>query len=1030
MTTVAEQLAIIAAAQAKIDAAQKATEQARTAHAAANEEKGLAKASFDEKAAVEATAFMMMLESENAEEVEINAAQAVIAEATAALDALKPSFLLTAPASVNEGESVTVVLSTTNMPLGAVFAYLIAGVEAADIDVSLMGSFPPLNESGTSQLVIAVAADLLTEGAAAIVVSLLNQPDTKVTINVSDSSVAPIPTYELVTTTPQVNEGQALAIVLKTTHIADGTSIEYNIAGISADDLSAGALQGTFVIQAGQASASITIKEDALTEGNETLVVSLPNVPSVPPLFVLVIDTSAAPPPPPPDPFILHSEFLRLNDLDVWDDIHDRYLRNQPHQEADATINPIITVPFSGADLSAGGAYRALRGSKYTLTFWGEPVAEVTLPTPVFKAAFKVDCTNIEPGWKKLGLITDSGESVMTYFMHLRKGPLTPSEKMPIVRGHYDRSQNLNNTTNHWGMVPAKYAPTTLKAMVRSFEPLPDPLLKRAGMHCQQLVPYRWGDVHRPNMSKNGVLSTFDAQLYYWTQLTPKKPSIPLIDGPRGHGTLGMPTHFWMSVADVPGFGDVHLCYFSDPWRVGRISASGVIKTLVGLRHKDSLMHNWQDPQTDMGQLELIGDWSSMPSERQGFHEIWGFGWDFRTFAIDETSPLMDGFHTHVTGPTMYVADSQNDRICKVEFQKDSHEIPPKVTEYVTGIADPWDIVFDNERFYVTERRAHRITERDTATGNVIRVLVQGDLPEVGTFTAKANSDIIKFSISAGVGQVFYLEDVAGSGIGKFVGYIVQSANNTTGEFRLSTWPGSFNPVKPKIDCTGKIYRPLGYVNGLHRPTLTVPLDNARLSPCVLPEGLVRQDDWLYFSSLAQAQVRRVNRVTGELQVVHPVYIDANSFFVKMAISDGTFGARGTTFTWNWSNHYFGGPEIWGPIGPNGEPATPLSTFWGGGQSGGTGDWTVHSGYGTAGCCERGVFINGNMVEGVSQITKAMPGDKVETPAVTAGRTEYAQKGYKLSHGYDGFGFYGLPLPWGESANMDAYLQFVGHVKP
>jgi len=47
--------------------------------------------------------------------------------------------------------------------------------------------------------------------------------------------------------------------------------------------------------------------------------------------------------------------------------------------------------------------------------------------------------------------------------------------------------------------------------------------------------------------------------------------------------------------------------------------------------------------------------------------------------------------------------------------------------------------------------------------------------------------------------------------------------------------------------------------------------------------------------------------------------------------------------------------------------------------------------------------------------------------AAVRGRTEYQRKALNLIHGADGFGYYGIPLPWGESADIDAFLLEQGH---
>jgi len=80
-----------------------------------------------------------------------------------------------------------------------------------------------------------------------------------------------------------VDEGTGIFYQLDTRWVASGTSIPYTITGISAADLSAGSLTGNFtVVTTGSSglgecsgTVSITLSEDVLSEGNETLVMSL-----------------------------------------------------------------------------------------------------------------------------------------------------------------------------------------------------------------------------------------------------------------------------------------------------------------------------------------------------------------------------------------------------------------------------------------------------------------------------------------------------------------------------------------------------------------------------------------------------------------------------------------------------------------------------------------------------------------------------------------------------------------------------------
>jgi hypothetical protein len=208
--------------------------------------------------------------------------------------------------------------------------------------------------------------------------------------------------------------------------------------------------------------------------------------------------------------------------------------------------------------------------------------------------------------------------------------------------------------------------------------------------------------------------------------------------------------------------------------------------------------------------------------------------------------------------------------------------------------------------------------------------------------------------------------------------------------------------------------------------------------PIVGPEGLVKFVDengvfWLIFGSWAMDQIRRVRPDTGEVQVCVPtLLLDNNSLWVHLAISDGTFGARGTLFHNTWSaanasasNPY---PEAWKYEGgltwsrwqyyagtEYTEPGLP---------------WPSNEmGYPTAAGVGNGMLAFGGASRGIRILSRKLPSDNV-IPNFLAGRTEWVNEGWAESHGPGGFSDTGLALPWGVSANKDAYLQAHGHVPP
>lgn len=585
-------------------------------------------------------------------------------------------------------------------------------------------------------------------------------------------------------------------------------------------------------------------------------------------------------------------------------------------------------VAFHGFNLASGGVQNVLAGSRYTLLVDGREAASVNVPAGTRRAEFDVDLRNVPAGWRKLeigGLA--AGESSPTWWAFVKRGTVAEQAFTPVVRGTYELTQ-AGGSNHVWALAPGRYNPTPRPLAPRAATPF-DTALGRADMHCTQLVPLRFGDVHRPNMSADGILSSFDAQPYHWFDMVARLPRLACTDGPRGVGTVCMVTHLEV------GRGPSGNMIFCDPWRVGKIGPDGTVTTLAGYRTRGVLRH-WGDG----SDVELVGDWSAIPAERRGFHELWGLAWDERTLTVNTSAapiPTEGNQQPHVTGPVAFVSDTQNNRICKLEFSPVSRAAPPKITEFLTGLADPWDVVYHDGVLYVSERLSHRVAAYDATTGTYLRTVVQG--------RALAN------------------------------------VNQNREVVRLAT------------------------------------LDAIRAEACVAPEGMYRLGEWLYFGSKAQGQVRRVHLQTGALETVVNVPLDDNSKFVKLAVSDGSFGPAGSVFTCTWSNAQYGYP--WS-VRPDG------TTWWWFSSSSGTGPWEAFA-YPTAVAVGQGRMVIGGVNEGVLMVTRRVAGDTASTDAVRRGAGEYRSRGLNLLHGHNGFGFYGLPLPWGISSDIDAFLGFHGH---
>jgi hypothetical protein len=626
-------------------------------------------------------------------------------------------------------------------------------------------------------------------------------------------------------------------------------------------------------------------------------------------------------------------EFRSLNpaNLVVFKD----YLDGSPYerfQRLTLLTGSSATLTFKGWNLQATGVARGLSGTVYKLLVDGVERASTTVASGAVKGDFVLPLAELAEGWHVLDIEGTASESTPQWFAYVQKGSAPVAQStMPVAMGTFQLVLTKQDI-HQYAFVPSRFQPIQAPLPARDFPEFSE-ALPRTALVQSNLVPWRPFDLHRTIRSTSGILNTFNKQSYFFDSMTAKHPDVTMLDGPRGVGTVGMATHLQMGRA-----GKV---YFCDSWRFGRIDADGAVTTLAGYRHQSPPRHS-TSISTLPGDVELVGDWSAIPVERRGFHEIWGMAWDARTLVTNEAAAPIPSNGTlekpHVVGPTAFISDTQNNRICKVEFNAASRTVPAKVSEFITGLGDPWDIVYGDGLLYVSERSSHRVAAYDAITGAFVRTVVQG------------------------------------------------AALATVDSKRVAK---------------------------LHTG---VSLTVARAEPCVSPEGLFLQDGWLYFGSTAQQQVRRVHLSSGVVEVAASPQFDSNSRFVKIALSDGTFYPRGTVFSCNWGVFAYGRPQGLN-VGFNSAgfgPGLPWETL----------------GYPSAVAVGQGRMVCASSSEGIVIISKALPTDAVITETRwKAAVNDYQSRGFLLSHGPGGWGYFGLGLPWGVSAEIDFYLSAYGHVR-
>ena len=221
--------------------------------------------------------------------------------------------------------------------------------------------------------------------------------------------VSPNPTYNLGSSLASVNEGSSVTFTLSTTNISDGTLVPYVITGVSLADLASGALTGNFTVASGLASASITLAADALTEGSETMTVSLSS--GVASASVIVNDTSKTP------LYSLTSSSASVNEGSSV------VFTLSTANVANGTSVPYVISGISAGDLSSGsltGSFTVSNGSASTsITLANDVLTEgtetATLSTAVGSVAVTVNDTSRTPTYaigRSLSAV-DEGSSVV-----------------------------------------------------------------------------------------------------------------------------------------------------------------------------------------------------------------------------------------------------------------------------------------------------------------------------------------------------------------------------------------------------------------------------------------------------------------------------------------------------------------------------------------------------------------------------------------------------------------------------------------
>lgn len=216
----------------------------------------------------------------------------------------RPYILSSSVPAVSEGVPFTITLRTTEEEAGAEVAYAITGISEEDINATasntVTGAFVIQDggaSSNTAELTFKLAADKLTDPDENFILTLTEHSDVSISIPVTDTSKTPPPPdpiYNLSSNKFASDEGEVIEFTLRTSNLAEGATVPYTISGVEQSDLATGSVTGVFTLDAeGNGTVELSLAEDAETEGQETLTLTIDN--SFVSVSVLIQDTSTGP---------------------------------------------------------------------------------------------------------------------------------------------------------------------------------------------------------------------------------------------------------------------------------------------------------------------------------------------------------------------------------------------------------------------------------------------------------------------------------------------------------------------------------------------------------------------------------------------------------------------------------------------------------------------------------------------------------------------------------------------------------------
>jgi len=182
---------------------------------------------------------------------------------------------------VEEGKVATFSVSAENGVPGTKLPYTItgSGVTSKDVINGKLSGSVALGADGSAIITVPIKADATTEGDEELTVTLTGRGAAE-SITIEDTSTETVvaASYTLWAPESAIEEGGEAEFLIETSPSEAGKQLKWTITGVSAADVLSKKLTGTITIEAdGTASILIPTSTDALTEGNETLTLTVNN---------------------------------------------------------------------------------------------------------------------------------------------------------------------------------------------------------------------------------------------------------------------------------------------------------------------------------------------------------------------------------------------------------------------------------------------------------------------------------------------------------------------------------------------------------------------------------------------------------------------------------------------------------------------------------------------------------------------------------------------------------------------------------